>query len=256
MKAYQDDNKVFENLSRKAQLNCIFDHTAKQQIVINGEEGPTTGWMFPLERIGVFIRGKKLTSKTGDKLWVWVHLQLARICYANQVIMTHRQFDEIDWRSLHRTLHDLQRLFQVWATKHVINIAGTTKFLSYQDGRCKLCPSCQKCKETCHHVARCPEKGRAMAFDQSTHKVEWWLDSNNTHPDLQQLLLQYLCGRGAVTCLECSTNLDLPHNMQDLAALQDIIGWDNFAMGMVSKKLLQIQSAHLSQCNSGCTAKK
>jgi hypothetical protein len=63
-----------------------------------------------------------------------------------------------------------------------------------------------------------------MAFDQSTHKVEWWLDSNNTHPDLQQLLLQYLRGRGTVTCLECSTNLDLPHIMQDLVALQDIIG--------------------------------
>ncbi len=44
--------------------------------------------------------------------------------------------------------------------------------------------------------------------------------------------------------------------MQDLAALQDIIGWDSFAMGMVSKKLFQIQSTHLSQCNSGRTAKK
>jgi hypothetical protein len=100
------------------------------------------------------------------------------------------------------------------------------------------------------------KKGRAMAFDQSTHEVEQWLDSNNTHQDLQQLLLQYLRGRGAVTCLECSTNLDLPHIMQDLAAVQDIIRWHNFAMGIVSKKLLQIQSAHLSQCNSGRTAKK
>ncbi len=44
--------------------------------------------------------------------------------------------------------------------------------------------------------------------------------------------------------------------MQDLAVVQYIIGWDNFAMGMVSKKLLKIQSAHLSQCNSECTAKK
>jgi hypothetical protein len=164
--------------------------------------------------------------------------------------MTHGQFHEIDWRSIHRTLHDLLRLFQVWAAKYVLNIVGTMKFLSYQDGWC------QKCKETCHHIARCPEKGWGMAFDQSTHKVERWLDSNNMHPDLQQLLLQYLHGCGAVTCLECSMNLDLPHIMQDLAAAQDIIGWDNFAMWMVSKKLLQIQSAHLSQCNLGRTAKK
>ncbi len=212
--------------------------------------------MSPLELIGIFIKGEKLTSETGDQLRFWVHLQLARIFYAKQGIMTHRQFDKIDWRSVHHTLHDLLWVFKVWAAKHVLNIVGMMKFLSYQDGWCKLCPSCQKCKETCHHVARCPEKGQAMAFDQSTHKVEQWLDSNNTYPDLQQFLLQYLRGRGAVTCLKCSTNLDLPHIMQDLAALQDIIGWGNFAMGMVSKKLLQIQSAHLSQCNSGRTAKK
>ncbi len=196
-----------------------------------------------------------MTSETGDQLRFWAHLQLARIFYAKQGIMTHGQFDEIDWRSVHRTLHDLPRLFQVWAAKHVHNIVGTTKFLSYQDSQCKLCPSCQKCKETCHHVARCPEKGRAMAFDQSTHKVKRWLDSNNTHPDLRQLLLQYLRKRGTVTCIECSTNLDLPPIMQDLAESQDIIGWDNFAMGMVPKKLLQIQSAHPSQCNSGRTEK-
>ncbi len=167
VKAHQDDSKFFKNLSRKAQLNCIYINTAKQHIVINREEGPTTGQMFPLKPIGIFIKGEKLTSKTGDQLWFWAHLQLARIFHAEQGIMTHRQFDEMDWRSAHRTLHDLAWLFQVWAAKHVLNIAGTTKFLLYQDGWCKLCPSCQKCKETCHHVARCPEKGRAMAFDQS-----------------------------------------------------------------------------------------
>jgi hypothetical protein len=42
--------------------------------------------------------------------------------------------------------------------------------------------------------------------------------------------------------------------MQDVAALQDKIGWDNFVMGMVSKKILQVQSAHLLQCNSARTA--
>jgi hypothetical protein len=51
MEVHQDDNKFFENLSRKVQLNCICNHTAKQQIVINGKEGPTTGRMFPLELI-------------------------------------------------------------------------------------------------------------------------------------------------------------------------------------------------------------
>ncbi len=152
-------------------------------------------------------------------------------------------------------LHDLPQLFQIWAAKQAFNIAGTMTFLSYQDGRCKLCPSCQQHKETYHHVARCPGAGRAMDFDQSTNEVKRWLETNNMHPNLQQLLLQYLRGRGTVTCIKCSASLDLPRIVQDLAELQDTIGWDNFAMGMVSTKLLQIQSPHLLQCNLARTAR-
>jgi hypothetical protein len=40
IKAYQDDNKMFVQLSRKAQLNCICNHTAKQRIAIDGAKGP------------------------------------------------------------------------------------------------------------------------------------------------------------------------------------------------------------------------
>jgi hypothetical protein len=50
-------------------------------------------------------------------------------------------------------------------------------------------------------------------------------------------------GRGETTCLECSIILNLPRIYQDFAASRDIIGWDGFVMGMVSHKLLPLQSA-------------
>jgi hypothetical protein len=80
--------------------------------------------------------------------------------------------------------------------------------------------------------------------------MKQWLEGNKTHPDLQSLLLLYLRGRGARSCYECTKELDLPHIIQEFAASQDIIGWDGFIMGMVSSKLLPIQSAYLHQCNS------
>jgi hypothetical protein len=123
-------------------------------------------------------------------------------------------------------------------------------FLSHQDGRCKLCPSCQTCEETCQHVACCPDLGRTLAFKQSTNNFEQWLGSNNTHPDMQHLLLWYLCGRGSITCLECATELDLPPIMQELVISQDIIGWDHFMMGMVLRQFVDVQSAYLLHCNS------
>jgi len=73
VRAHQDNATPFKKLSRKAQINCICDHTTKQQIVIDGTKGSTAGRMFPLEPIGMFVQGGKLTSDTGDTLQFWAH---------------------------------------------------------------------------------------------------------------------------------------------------------------------------------------
>ena len=111
-------------------------------------------------------------SDTGGSIRYWVHHQLARNYYQEQNILSHDQFNAIDWRSVHSTLHELPRLFQLWASKHVLKIAGTMKYLSHQDGRSPLCPSCLVCTETCKHITRCPEVGREAAFKESTAAVE------------------------------------------------------------------------------------
>jgi hypothetical protein len=64
---------------------------------------------------------------------------------------------------------------------------------------------------------------------------------------MQSLLLRYTRGRGTVTCLECAISLELPPVMQNLARSQDIIGWDLFMMGMLSKQMAAVQSVYLLQ---------
>jgi hypothetical protein len=247
VRAHQDDSTPFKNLSRKAQLNCICDHTAKQQITIDGSGHHQSGRLFPLEPIRMFIQGEKLTSDTGDLLSFWAHRQLAREYYGSGNMISHEQFDKTDWWSLRKTLLALPRLFQLWAAKHVNRIAGTMSFLSHQDGRSNLCPSCGAVTETCQHIARCPEAGRAAAFVQSTSNLEIWLRNNRTHPDMQSLILEYTRGRGQVTCLACAMSLELPPFMHDLAQSQDVIGWDHFMMGMLSTHMADAQSAYLLQ---------
>jgi hypothetical protein len=66
IKAHQDDWELFSKLSRKAQLNCICDHAAKQQIAADGMEAATPCRMFLLEPIGLFVRDQKMTSETGS----------------------------------------------------------------------------------------------------------------------------------------------------------------------------------------------
>ena len=63
-------------------------------------------------------------SDTGGSIQYWVHHQLARNYYQEQNILSHDQFNAIDWRSVHSTLHELPRLFQLWASKHVLGHSG------------------------------------------------------------------------------------------------------------------------------------
>jgi hypothetical protein len=198
IKAHQVDHKSLSKLSRKAQLNCICNHAAKQWIAADGLGNTTTCRMFLLEPIGLFVGGQKMTSETGEHICFWAHLQLAHKYYSDHKLLSFKQFDLVDWKSIHRALHGLPRLFQLWASKHVLGIAGTMKFLAYQDKRSPLCPSCLECKVRCRHIARCAEEGCAIAFSQSTQKINWWIEANHTHPDLLIILLNYFRGQASI----------------------------------------------------------
>ncbi len=137
---------------------------------------------------------------------------------------------------VHRALHSVQQLFQVWASKHVLGIAG---MMSQES----TCPSCQACKETCAHIANCPEAGRTKAFSQLVAELYKWMKENKTHPDLAPVILDYAQGRGKIPCIKCAG--EFPSIIQELAILQDRIGWGNFMVGMISAKLFCIQDSYL-----------
>jgi hypothetical protein len=96
IKAHQDDHTSFKNLDRKAQLNCICDHAAKFRIATDRQHQPAPGTLFPLETVGVYVRGEKMTSDTGGSIRYWAHHQLARNYYQEHKILSHDQFDAID----------------------------------------------------------------------------------------------------------------------------------------------------------------
>jgi hypothetical protein len=233
VKAHQDDTTPFKKLSRSSQLNCICDHAKPK----GGSQ------LFPLELIGIFVGGEKLLLEAGPLLQFHAHCQLARNLFHRKKILSRDEFEEVDWKLVHRTLHLVPRLFQVWASKHVLGIAGTIKFLARQDGRKLTCPSCRSCEETCTQIACCPEAGRTEAFLQAVAELSRWMTENETHPGLVSVISDYAQGQGKTSCIKCAE--DLPLIVQEFAILQDKIGWGNFMVGMISTKLLGIQDSYL-----------
>ncbi len=174
------------------------------------------------------------------------HRQLAKALFLWKKILSGDGFDKVGWDSVHSTLHSVLRLFQVWASKHVLGIAGTMKFLSHQDNRESLCPSCLSCEETCIHIALCPEIGGTKAFQQSVAGVTSWMAENATHPDVKAIITAYAIGRGQVSCVDCAAGY--PTVIQDFTLSQDKISWGNFMVGMISSKLIFIHESHLRLC--------
>ena len=66
---------------------------------------------FPLEAISVFAGREKITSDTGLYLHYFAHLQLAREEFLAAGILSHTQFDQVDWEIVHCTLSTVPRMF-------------------------------------------------------------------------------------------------------------------------------------------------
>ena len=94
-----------------------------------------------------------MTPNTGDSLRLWVHQQLEKELFFKLGILTPLGFKEVAWRLVYDTLNEVPCLFQIWAYKQVMNIAGTNLTQSrYKPHHDPACPSYDQCVETCAHV--------------------------------------------------------------------------------------------------------
>ena len=139
-------------------MNCLCGGDAKEVIWgLEGEKLPPQE-VFPLKSVAVFIGGGKMTSDTGDILQYWAQQQIAKKHYSAKSILTFKQFEEVAWRLIYDTFHEVLRMFGIWACKQVMNIAGTNAHQEiYKKDHNPNCPSCTIHRETCKHVLLCAE---------------------------------------------------------------------------------------------------
>jgi hypothetical protein len=64
----------------------------------------------------------------GDHVRYWAHCKLAweRFNYLN--ILNAHIFNLVDWEMVYQKLQDVPKMFQLWACKQVMGIAGTMEW--------------------------------------------------------------------------------------------------------------------------------
>ena len=234
--AHQDDHQEFKSLSRPAQLNCAMDSLAKKAIWDLQATNLPTQQAFPLEPICVFAGETKITADTDDYVRYWAHRHLAKTNFHSLGILSAQEFEYIDWEMVYDTLRTVPRLFQVWACKQVMGIAGT---MEWDKSTVRVCPSCTVARDTCAHVLACSHEGRVMTLKHTLELTEEWLEDAETNPDLLDCIMEYAHGRGGKTMASICEGLDGQFLL--MAREQDAIGWRRFMEGMICKRMRSIQ---------------
>ena len=253
--AHQDDTTSFHLLDRPAQLNCLMDTKAKEALLRWSRKDVPPQKPFPLEPIAVFAGQDKITGDSGEIVRFWAHRQLARQILPSRKILDTGAFDRVDWANYWTAIRATPRLFQLWASKQMMNLAHTNKFKARLTPRASpLCPSCQVHVETCSHITLCPEKGRVQALTRALQEVDTWLESVFTDPCLRHCIVKYAQSRGRYTMSEICSAFGLEYRA--FSSGQDLIGWRRFMEGLVDKEVSLIQHRYMKRYHIQGDAKK
>ena len=240
VKAHQDEEEDWTQLTRESQLNCGCDYGAKKRIYSSDPPEELRQRAFPLEPITLFVGDEKITSESGPVIRFAAHKQEARSLFSSLQILRPDQFDAVAWAQIHRSLHRAPKMFQMFAFKQVFNVSAVFNNLSKQDkykhlGR--MCPCCTYQVETAGHILFCEEEGRVKNFLRQAEVLANWLREVGTDWELSELIVAFVKSRGGKTMEECGRFLH--PTLRRLSLAQDLIGWRRFMEGMVSAELVE-----------------
>ena len=250
VEVHQDEEKGYHELSREAQLNSCMDLDAKSELwSLVGQEVPVQQPL-PLKAVVVKIGKDKMTAGSEESIVYWCNKALARRTLSDPKVkwIDAEQFDEVYWPACYSALTEVKRMFQIFACKQTMGIAGCNENQAfYTPGHDKKCPSCGVEIETCAHVLSCNELGRVDVLHKSIDLLDRWLKDNSTEANLRWLLIQYAHGHGGRTIQEI-VGFQLQYRRS--AASVDSIGWQRLMEGMISRELVELQKYALVESES------
>ena len=192
-----------------------------------------------------------MTSGSEDSIVYWCNKILARSILSDPKVhwLDKEQFDEEYWPACYQALTEAPRMFQLFAAKQTLAIAGCCNVNQsyYTPGHNLLCPSCWVAPETCEHVLQCDEVGRVETLQRSIVLLDRWLEANGTERLLSRFIVQYARGRGGCTMQEI---VGFKQKYHRLATSVDCIGWRRFMEGMLSRELVEVQKYALVEKES------
>ena len=212
---------------------------------------PYDKYRLPLEAACVFVEGVKQTTDVGKDLKHVIGRQEARKFYAAKFdegkgLMPPEAFDSVEWDALKMTLACKPKMYNVWYSKQCSGWCGVnSKLVDWGYSTDSRCPNCNCLGEDAGHLMICKHEGRSAMFEEHVKKIEEWMEDHYTDPQLAELVVFYLRGRGRRKLTHLSRGYRGEY--QAMARAQDRIGWRHFTEGKLAKNFWTIQRNYLLQ---------
>ena len=140
VKAHVDEYLDWDMMKHDERLNSAWDVAARTKVIDSALQTPNAQKPLPLEPLTLFVEGQKMTTDTGSAIRYGAQLQEARAVFEERKVLFPDAFDEVAWRLVHKTLHDVPKMFQIFACKQVFSVSATFDYLyTRRDESCD-CP--------------------------------------------------------------------------------------------------------------------
>ena len=242
--SHVDDYRHVSTYTRQETWNIEMDRIAKHAILAALESNTFITSPFPFESVRVHTGFGKISGSPIEAIYDWHGYNTAKRLFEIRGIVSTQHFDLIFWRGMEKAVKKFPPMFTTWIAKHVSHFCGTNRQLSKMDGSVKnICPSCGHPDESTSHITRCSDPGRLASLRAAVDDLSEWMEENDTDPYLQYLIEEYLLGHGE---LDMCDIIDGQPVYIAFAEIHDILGWDNFVEGRISKRLVHLQAQYLS----------
>jgi hypothetical protein len=199
----------------------------------------------------VWIGPKKISKDLSSTIYDIVHATEAKDYWLSKDRVPHDTYDSNNWDALHKAMEESPRSRRIFIMKHSAGMCGVGKFMHRWKERDN--PNCPRCGqfEDAPHVWLCKGCDTNSVWTSSLDKLQDWMTSVQTDPDIQDAIINYLDSWRNDT-----TPPNPPPHIDDLLQAQTTLGWRMFFKGWIPVSWEETQQAYYNLVRSRRTGRR
>ena len=248
VKGHQDEQRnIRKHLDDWAKANIEMDTRAKAHLRTQ-TPASIPNLQFGNEPISFWLNDTKLARFDIHYLYdEIVGAKLAKY-WSEKHDIPENLLNAINWEQQGKALKNWHSGSHRWLIKFATGFLGVGKMMERRGEQDhSKCPRCDEDEEDNKHVIRCQDPDAKLKWNAEFDRLLIWMSKQRTDPALQAAILAKI---QAWQRNFPSYHYRGPRELEEAIKEQDKIGWWNFMLGRVSKKITEVQNRYYQRINS------